>query len=135
MYSFVAISYLMPLLTNIFLILGIYLAFRKRFINLLWLLSRFRQSMHSFLQRLQSIPYMFAEGPPKSSIFPLKCGSVVIYLISLKIDSSEREIILFPIVNCSEQKLQLPMHPLCVTTLNSNPLVLSSTDFLVKGSS
>src|SRR3989344_7561685 len=125
----------MPLLTNMFLILGIPLAFRRRFISLLWLLSRLLQAMQFPLHLAQSIPYIFAEGPPKSSIFPPKCGSVVIYLISLKIDSSEQEIILFPIVNCSEQKLQLPMHPLCVTTLNSNPLVYSSTDFLVKGSS
>ena len=55
------------------------------------------------------------------------------YLTSLSIDSSEREVIFPEHINLKEQKLQFPMHPLCVTTLNSNPLRLSPEIFLVKG--
>src|SRR3989338_4438265 len=113
MYSCDAKSYLIPLLITIFLTPGIFLAFLSRLISFLLLLSSLLQSMQLFLLHLsQSIPYIFALGPPKSSMLPVKLGILVMFFISLRIDSSEREIILEPCISCTEQKLQLPMQPL-----------------------
>jgi hypothetical protein len=88
-------SYLIPLRMLIFFIPSIALAFRSKLINRALLLFNVLHPRQAFSQFMQSIPYIFAEGPPRSSMFPLKCGSLVIFSISFNIDFSEREIILF----------------------------------------
>src|SRR3989344_448200 len=116
-------SNLIPLLMNIFLTPFIFLAFWSSDISLLFDLSGFLHSVQSPSQMLQSMPYMFTLGLVRSSMLPVKSGCFVSFFISSRIDFSDLEMILLPDVSVSEQKLQSPMHPLCVTMLNWNPCI------------
>ena len=55
--------------------------------------------------------YMFAEGPPKSLMYPLKSGCLVIISASFKTDSAERLETNFPWCAEMVQKLHPPKHP------------------------
>ncbi|MNR51498.1 hypothetical protein D3C85_1711750 [compost metagenome] len=61
---------------------------------------------------LQAMRYMFAVGPPRSEITPVKPGTLSrISSISRMIDSSERFWMIRPSCSVIEQKVQPPKQP------------------------
>ena len=73
----------------------------------------------SMASSLQCRRYMLAVGPPRSEITPVNDGSVSrIFLISPKIDSSERLWIMRPSCSVIEQKVQPPKQPRMILTDN-----------------
>src|SRR6187551_429691 len=66
----------------------------------------------SISRLLHAIRYMFAVGPPRSEMLPVKPGVVSrIFSISPRIDFSERLWMIRPSCSVIEQKLQPPKQP------------------------
>jgi hypothetical protein len=66
----------------------------------------------SISRLLQAMRYMFAVGPPRSEITPVKPGTLSrISSISRRIDSCERFWMMRPSCSVMEQKVQPPKQP------------------------
>src|SRR5512143_416164 len=73
----------------------------------------------SIARDLQLIRYMFAVGPPRSEMFPVKPGVASrMRSISRRIDGSLRDWITRPSCSVIEQKLQPPKQPRRIDTEN-----------------
>ncbi len=70
-----------------------------------------------WLRLLQASRYMFAVGPPRSDITPVKPGTVSrIVSISRNIESAERFWMMRPSCSVIEQNVQPPKQPRCIVT-------------------
>src|SRR5438132_3284075 len=104
-------------------------AFRYSSISGLWLVLRFsqipgkthdgRRQADSIFLSLQARRYMFAVGPPRSEICPVKPGTVSrIRSISRTTESSDRFWMIRPSCSVMEQKVHPPKQPRWIVTEN-----------------
>ena len=63
---------------------------------------------------LPAIPYMLAEGPPRSVIVPRKSGMAATRSTSRSTEASERGVTNLPWCAEMVQKAQPPKHPRCI---------------------